>query len=129
MTPQGRKRSRRSLTIEELKLDTWNIGSKELSVLPFKSQSCLKATIPTSEFGLFILFITKYIISYMVQESNRYAKIILGEEEFLKFSIITIEEMNNFMSLIIFFGIINFQVTNYIGKKITIRFITIFVAN
>ncbi|KAG0434308.1 hypothetical protein DMUE_5232 [Dictyocoela muelleri] len=92
MTPQGRKRSIRSLTIEELKLDTWNIGSTELSALSFKSQSCLKVTIPTSELGFFRLFITKYIISYMVQESNRYAEIILGEEEFLKFSKITIEK-------------------------------------
>lgn len=105
VTSQGRKRSKRSLNVEELKLDAWNIGSTEIPVLPFNTQSRLKVTMPTSELGFFRLFITEYIISYMVQESNRYAKIILGEEEFQNFSKITIEEMNNFISLIIFFGI------------------------
>lgn len=58
-----------------------------------------------TEIGVFKLFITEYIISYMVQETNRYAKKTLGDAAFESFEIIYITGMTRFICLIIFIGI------------------------
>lgn len=97
--------------------DPWSLGLNNLPVSNFLTHTGLKVPVPTNELGFFRLFITEYIVSYMVQESNRYAQQILGEEEYNNFTMISIEDMNKFMCLLIYIGICDLPSYEMFWKK------------
>lgn len=85
--------------------DEWVSGGISLLNPSFIATSEMKISIPKNEFDFLKLFLTDYIIQYIVVETNKYALKCLDEENFKLFSLVTVDEMNMFICLIIYMGI------------------------
>lgn len=83
----------------------WKNGPLLLQVPEYLNVPKMSCPIPTSEMEFFKLIITDYIVIFMVQETNRYAKASMENQIYLNFKLITPNEMRKFISIIIYMGI------------------------
>ena len=68
-------------------------------VRDFTEQTGPAVPVPSSPLQVFRLFFTPAILEYIVTETNRYARLDMGEERYRKWDIITTED------LVAYFGI------------------------
>lgn len=99
-------KSKKKVKITEKKqADVWARKGIEIKTEPYLERSRLLVPLPTNEASFFQLFITDYIINFLVQETNKYAEKILTNEEFLDFILINAREMKHYICLLIYMGI------------------------
>ena len=71
----------------------WTNKLKPVVVDPFTAPTGPTLTLPTSPIATFLLFFTESFFEMIVVETNRYAQTCMGEEEFIKWTNVTIDEL------------------------------------
>ena len=79
---------------------SWSSQLKRVTIKPFPSTSLVGPTvfISTSPLEIFDLFFSSDLVSILVDESNRYAKQVMGDEKFSEWNPITITDLKDFPS-------------------------------
>ena len=72
----------------------------------FTEQTGPAVPVPSSPFQVFRLFFTPAILEYIVTETNRYARLDMGEERYRKWDIITTEDLIAYFGIMIVMGIV-----------------------
>lgn len=85
--------------------EEWKPGYISLNVPPFTGSPGLNSPVPDTELGFFKLIMNRFIILYMVQELNKFAKVSLGEHDFSEFVLVSPEEMYDFICLLMYMGV------------------------
>ena len=84
----------------------WTNELKPVVVDPFTAPTGPTLTLPTSPIATFLLFFTESFFEMIVVETNRYARTCMGEEEFIKWTNVTIDELKAYIGFKILMGII-----------------------
>lgn len=115
--PRRHRKRKRSSVQEAIASDPWCLGEKALAVSSFTGVSELKKPLPENELGFLRLFITEFLVKFLTQESNRYARKIMSETEFSSYELISVVEMNRFICILIYMGIDDKPTFEHYWKK------------
>ena len=86
---------------------SWTDQLKEVTVNPFDQNTGPTVDVPDTPSEVFQLFFNEDLQEQIVDESNRYAKQVMGEEAYQKWSPITVEELRAFFGFNILMGIVH----------------------
>ena len=75
-------------------------------VRDFTEQTGPAVPVPSSPLQVFRLFFTPAILEYIVTETNRYARLDMGEERYRKWDIITTEDLVAYFGIMIVMGMV-----------------------
>ena len=95
----------------------WSTNLKNFQQEPFSSHVGPTASIPESPSEIFSLFFTPTIMSNIVEESNKYAKQMMGEEKYAKWTPITERELKAYFGFCILMGIVSLPSLDDYWKK------------
>ena len=84
----------------------WSPTPKPISVTPFTETAGPKVPMPSSPLGIFSLFFTLDLMTYIVDQSNQFALECMGEERFGTWTKITVEELQAYMGFMILMGLV-----------------------
>ena len=75
-------------------------------VREFTEETGPAVPVPSSPLQVFRLFFTPAILEYIVTETNRYARLDMGEERYRKWDIITTEDLIAYFGILIVMGMV-----------------------
>ena len=84
---------------------SWSTTLNRVTIKPFTSPVGPTVPIPESPVEIFNLFFTDDILQTIVDESNRYAQQVMGQEKFDKWTKIALPELRAYMGFCILMGI------------------------
>ena len=84
---------------------TWTATLKRVPIQTFTSSLGPSLDIPSSPVEVFDLFFSPDLLQIIVRESNAYAKIVMGNDKYEKWSKITMEEVKAFLGFSVLMGI------------------------
>ena len=86
---------------------SWSSNLTRVTINPFPITSLAgpTLTLPTSPLEIFKLFFHHDLVCVLVEESNRYAKEVMGDEKFSTWNPITGDEIKAFLGFSVFMGI------------------------
>ena len=84
----------------------WSNDLRRIEVDPFTAPTGPTLTLPTCPITTFLLFFTESLFELIAVETNRYAQTCMGEEEYTKWTNVTIDELKAYIGFKILMGII-----------------------
>ena len=84
----------------------WSNDLRRIEVDPFTAPTGQTLTLPTCPITTFLLFFTESLFELIAVETNRYAQTCMGEEEYTKWTNVTIDELKAYIGFKILMGII-----------------------
>ena len=91
---------------------SWSATFKLISIQPFTSPVGPTQYISSSPLEVFNLLFSPDLVEEIVKQSNAYAKTVMGDEKYDKWSKITVDELKAFFGFIILMGIYPFPFLN-----------------
>ena len=83
----------------------WSSTLESICISPFNEAAGPKLPIPSSPLGIFTLFFTPDLMTYIVDQSNQYALEYMGVEKFASWMKFTVEELQAHMGFMILMGL------------------------
>lgn len=84
----------------------WSSSLESVTVKPFEHHTGPTVPIPCSVLGIFSLFFTEELWRYIVDQTNLYAQQCMGDEKYMTWNKVTVEEMKAFYGFTILMGVI-----------------------
>ena len=84
---------------------TWSVQLKPVTIKDFASRVGPAVNIPDSPMEVFELFYSEDLQRMIVNESNRYAKQVMGDDKYKEWKKITVEELKAFFGFSVLMGI------------------------
>ncbi len=94
-------------------LPCWTSTLTPVTITPFTSPVCPKVAIPESPSDIFQLMFTPALLDSIVEQSNLYAKEVMGEEKYSSWVKITSEELKAYLGFCILMGINHLPALDY----------------
>ena len=85
---------------------TWSSNLQPVSIKPFVSSVGPTVTIPNSPLEVFELFFTTPFIDNIVEQSNLYAKEVMGDIKYESWTKITVEEIKAYFGFMLLMGMV-----------------------
>ena len=85
---------------------TWSTNLHPVTIKPFLSHVGPRITIPNSPLQVFELFFTPPFLTNIVQQSNLYAKQVMGDIKYQSWTKITVEELKAYFGFILLMGMV-----------------------
>ena len=86
---------------------SWSSQLKRIDIQPFSSPVGPTVTIPDSPLEVFRLFFPNNLVQLIVEESNAYAREVMGDEKYSAWSKITPEDIKALLGFSILMGIVH----------------------